>query len=181
MSPVPPPHPTMIWILRSYLFIWLTSPGELFCLVTGRYNIFGFSNHKHLYLRMKKRKMQIIMHGLLHHQVKLMYLSRYASHIAFLISLPAEYFWLQPMSFSLFFHLTKASLNGSAGCASDWWSEGCRFDPLWVDNILSWRLNIKYFLWSFPPFCWFKMGSCQFLAKECAQYWLTAKRTKPVK
>ena len=21
---------------------------------------------------------------------------------------------------------------------------------------------------------WFKQGSCQFLAKECAQYWLTA-------
>ena len=25
----------------------------------------------------------------------------------------------------------------------------------------------------------FKKGSCQFLAKECAQYWLTAWRTKP--
>ena len=24
------------------------------------------------------------------------------------------------------------------------------------------------------PFRWFKKGSCQFLAKECAQYWLTA-------
>ena len=23
------------------------------------------------------------------------------------------------------------------------------------------------------PFRWFKKGSCQFLAKECAQYWLT--------
>ena len=26
----------------------------------------------------------------------------------------------------------------------------------------------------FSPFRWFKKGSCQFLAKECAQYWLTA-------
>ena len=30
-----------------------------------------------------------------------------------------------------------------------------------------------YFLRSFSPFRWFKKGSCQFLAKECAQYWLT--------
>ena len=27
------------------------------------------------------------------------------------------------------------------------------------------------FLRSFSPFSWFKKGSCQFLAKECAQYW----------
>ena len=32
-------------------------------------------------------------------------------------------------------------------------------------------LIMKYFLWSFFPF---KKGSCHFLAKECAQYWLTA-------
>ena len=44
--------------------------------------------------------------------------------------------------------------------------------PAEVGNILSWRL--KYFLRSFSPFRWFKKGSCQFLAKECAQYWLTA-------
>ena len=35
-------------------------------------------------------------------------------------------------------------------------------------------LIMKYFLQSFSPFRWFKKGSCQFLAKECAQYWLTA-------
>ena len=35
------------------------------------------------------------------------------------------------------------------------------------------RLIMKYFLRSFSPFRWFKKGSCQFLAKECAQYWLT--------
>ena len=46
-------------------------------------------------------------------------------------------------------------------------------------NILSWRLIMKYFLRSFSPFRWFKKGSCQFLTKECAQYWLTVKRTKP--
>ena len=51
--------------------------------------------------------------------------------------------------------------------------------PAEVGNILSWRLIMKYFLRSFSPFRWFKKGSCQFLAKECAKYWLTAKRTKP--
>ena len=46
--------------------------------------------------------------------------------------------------------------------------------PAEVGNIHSWRLIMKYFLRSFSPFRWFKKGSCQFLAKECAQYWLTA-------
>ena len=46
--------------------------------------------------------------------------------------------------------------------------------PAEVGNILSWRLIMKYFQRSFSPFRWFKKGSCQFLAKECAQYWLTA-------
>ena len=35
-------------------------------------------------------------------------------------------------------------------------------------------LIMKYFLRSFSPFRQLKDGSCQFLAKECAQYWLTA-------
>ena len=51
--------------------------------------------------------------------------------------------------------------------------------PATVGNILSWRLIMKYFLRSFSPFRWFKKGSCQFLEKECAQYWLTTKKTKP--
>ena len=38
--------------------------------------------------------------------------------------------------------------------------------PAEVSNILSWRLIMKYF----SPLRWFKKGSCQFLAKECAQY-----------
>ena len=46
--------------------------------------------------------------------------------------------------------------------------------PAEIGNTLSWRLIMKYILWSFSPFRWFKKGSCQFLAKECAQYWLTA-------
>ena len=36
------------------------------------------------------------------------------------------------------------------------------------------QLIMKYFLRSFSPFRWFKKGSCQFLAKECVQYWLYA-------
>ena len=43
-----------------------------------------------------------------------------------------------------------------------------------IGNILQWRSIMKYFLWSFSPFRWFKKGSYQFLAKECAQYRLTA-------
>ena len=46
--------------------------------------------------------------------------------------------------------------------------------PAEVGNILSWRLIMKYFLRSFSPFRWFKKRNCQFLAKECAHYWLTA-------
>ena len=38
---------------------------------------------------------------------------------------------------------------------------------------------MTYFLWSFSSFRWFKKGSSKFLAKDCAQYWLTAWRTKP--
>ena len=63
---------------------------------------------------------------------------------------------------------------------SDWRPGGRGFKPPppphptpEVGNILSWRLIMKYFLRSFSPFRWFKKGSCQFLAKECAQYWLT--------
>ena len=51
--------------------------------------------------------------------------------------------------------------------------------PSKVANILSWRLIMKYFLRSFFPVRWFKKGSCQFQAKECAQYWLTTYGTKP--
>ena len=61
-----------------------------------------------------------------------------------------------------------AQLNAPA----DWRPEDRGFNPE-VGNILSWRLIMKYFLRSFSLFRWFKKGSCQFLAKECAQY-LTA-------
>ena len=64
--------------------------------------------------------------------------------------------------------------RGSVGCASDWWSGSCGFDPRRVGNIISWRLIMRYFLRSFSPFRCFKKGSCQFLEKECAQYWLTS-------
>ena len=43
-----------------------------------------------------------------------------------------------------------------------------------VGYILSWRLIIKKILRLFSPFRRFKKGNCQFLARECAQYWLTA-------
>ena len=36
--------------------------------------------------------------------------------------------------------------------------------PVRSDNILSWRLIVKYFLHLFSPFCGFRKGSCHFLA-----------------
>ena len=41
--------------------------------------------------------------------------------------------------------------------------------PTGSGNIHFERLIMKYFLWSFSPFHWFKKGSCQFLAKEFTQ------------
>ena len=43
-----------------------------------------------------------------------------------------------------------------AECASE---GGCGFDSCQVGNILLSRLIMKYFLWSFSPFHWFKKGS----------------------
>ena len=40
----------------------------------------------------------------------------------------------------------------------------------------NWSCNI---LRLFSPFRWLKMGSCQFLVKECAEHWLTAQSAKP--
>ena len=58
--------------------------------------------------------------------------------------------------------------------APSYWRPGpANSTPAEVGNILSWRLIMKYFLRSLSPFRWFKKGSCQFLAKERAQYWLT--------
>ena len=69
----------------------------------------------------------------------------------------------------------RAGLSGSVGCAVRLETRRSQVQPPpEVSNILSWRLIMKYFLRSFSPFRWFKKGSCQFLAKECAQYWLTA-------
>ena len=53
------------------------------------------------------------------------------------------------------------------------WPGGCGFEPAEVGNILSWRLIMNYFLRSFSPFRRFYKGSCQFLAKDSAKYWLT--------
>ena len=68
-----------------------------------------------------------------------------------------------------------AGLSGSVGCPIRLETRRSRVQPLpWSATFFSWRLIMKYFLRSFCPFPWFKKGSCQFLAKECAQYWLTA-------
>ena len=72
------------------------------------------------------------------------------------------------------FWAKKSASVAQLDAPSDWRPGGPGLTPAEVGNILSWRLIMKYFLQSFSPFCWFKKGSCQFLAKECAQYWLTA-------
>ena len=41
--------------------------------------------------------------------------------------------------------------------------------PCRVDNILLWRLIMKYFLWSLATFHRFKKGSCQFLVFNCLE------------
>ena len=70
--------------------------------------------------------------------------------------------------------LKKPASVARLDAPSGWRPGGRGFNPCRGRNILSWRLIMKYFLRSFSPFRWFKKGSCQFLAKECAQYWLTA-------
>ena len=39
-------------------------------------------------------------------------------------------FWVAQMQV----RLVIRSLGGSVRCTCDWWSGGCRFDPLWVGN-----------------------------------------------
>ena len=103
------------------------------------------------------------------------YMKLYRSHIT-------------PLKCYLFFRLAlsskKVDLRIRTGqCRPRWLSwmrrrtgdqEVAGSTPAEVGNILSWRLIMKYFLRSFSPFRRYKKGSCQFLAKECAQYWLTA-------
>ena len=60
------------------------------------------------------------------------------------------------------------------GALSDWRPGGRGFNPRRGRQHSFVEIDQKYFLRSFSPFRWFKKGSCQFLAKECAQYWLTA-------
>ena len=67
---------------------------------------------------------------------------------------------------------TEAGLGGSVGYAANKRSGGYGFHPFWVSNILSWRLFMKYF--HFLPSADSKRAFVSFLAKECAQYWLTA-------
>ena len=62
--------------------------------------------------------------------------------------------------------LYSACLGGSAGCMSDWRSGCCGFHLCQVSNILSWRLILKYLLWSFSAFHWFKKGIVSFWWKN---------------
>ena len=57
---------------------------------------------------------------------------------------------------------------------SDWSPGGRGFNPRRGQQHSFMEIDHEIFLRSFSPIRWFKKGSCQFLAKECAQYWLTA-------
>ena len=94
-----------------------------------------------------------------------------------------DFDWYIKVNVYLDYHIYPKYSDTSTPCRPRWLSwmrrptgdqEVTGSTPAEVGNILSWRLIMKYFLRSFSPFRWFKKGSCQFLAKECAQYWLTA-------
>ena len=57
---------------------------------------------------------------------------------------------------------------------SDWRPGGRGFNPRRGRQHSFVEIDREIFSRSFSPFRWYKKGSCQFLAKECAQYWLTA-------
>ena len=64
----------------------------------------------------------------------------------------------------------NTGLGGSVGCASDWWSGGCGFDPARSTTFFHGNLIMNFFTVIFSTFRWFKKDTCQFLAKECAQH-----------
>ena len=72
-------------------------------------------------------------------------------------------------------HTSCVGLGGSVGCAVRLETRRSRVQPpprlaTFFRGDWSWKI----FYGSFSPFHWFKKGSCQFLVKEYAQYWLTA-------
>ena len=71
-------------------------------------------------------------------------------------------------------HALIAGLGGSVGCASDWRPGGRGLDPHQGRQHSFVEIDHEIFstVISLPLIQ--KNGSCQFLAKECAQYWLTA-------
>ena len=50
------------------------------------------------------------------------------------------------------YHQILVGLGGSVGCASEWWSAGCGFDPHRVSNILSSRFDHEIFSSHSHPF-----------------------------
>ena len=62
-------------------------------------------------------------------------------------------------------------MTPGAGAQSDARRPGMRMvvgSILTSGNIFSWSLVMKWFLWPFSPFHWFKKGSCHLLVKEWA-------------
>ena len=71
-------------------------------------------------------------------------------------------------------------LSGSVGCTSDWQSGGSGFDPCrgWQHSFV--EIDHEIFSMVILSIPLIQEGQLSVLAKECAQYWLTAQRTKPV-
>ena len=82
-----------------------------------------------------------------------------ALRVKFLGDISWTNFWIHSPHLLASVAQLDAGLTGDQEVA-DWPQPG--------GNIFSWRLIMKYFLWSFSPFCWFKKVSYQLLAKECA-------------
>ena len=71
-------------------------------------------------------------------------------------------------------NILLASLRGSDGRASNWWSGGCGFAPTRSATFLHWSWNT--FILSLPLI---QEGQLSvFGTHECAQYWLTTLRPK---
>ena len=72
-----------------------------------------------------------------------------------------------------------AGLGGTVGCSSEWRPGGHGFDPRQRGQHSFVEIDHEIFSAVILSLLLIQEGQMQFLAKECAQYWLTAWGTKP--
>ena len=68
------------------------------------------------------------------------------------MQLQEKYLVANKRLYMAFVDLEKLASVAQLDAPSDWRPGGRGFNPAKVGNILSWRLIMKYFLWSFSPF-----------------------------